>query len=320
MKTTNLRMLVLIPLLLAGLGLACTNQRSNDASYKDAVQNALKQSELTDVTVSEDRDRNTITLGGTVHSEDAKRNADDVAKAAAGTRVVANEVSVQPVGTESQAKDVASNLDDAIEKDYKAALISKGLTSNTFASTPKRHSCTERQRQVHRRTSAGSVVGASCAERATGTQPDRRKTIAVVPSRGPLRLPGELNETRNTIANRVIFIALYCAYGSFAGRRAPALSRRHAGSFGLRVNRVVSLAGASSVARARCEPGDLRINGASHTGFSGATGDVHTKHCRHHRKARREVRAQGRGQYGYHSTTRTGPSSIRISKPKWLAD
>jgi hyperosmotically inducible protein len=127
-KTTNLRMLVLIPLLLAGLGLACTNQRSaNDASYKDAVQNALKQSELTDVTVSEDRDRNTITLGGTVHSEDAKRNADDVAKAAAGTRVVANEVSVQPVGAESQAKDVASNLDDAIEKDYKAALISKGL-------------------------------------------------------------------------------------------------------------------------------------------------------------------------------------------------
>jgi osmotically-inducible protein OsmY len=31
------------------------------------------------------------------------------------------------VGTESQAKDMASNLDDAIDKDYKAALISKGL-------------------------------------------------------------------------------------------------------------------------------------------------------------------------------------------------
>ncbi len=126
MKTTNLRMLVLIPLFLAGL--ACTKQRStNDASYKDDVQNALKQADLTDVTVSEDRDRNTITLGGTVHSDDAKRNAGDVAKAAAGTRVVANEISVQPVGTESQAKDMASNLDDAIDKDYKAALISKGL-------------------------------------------------------------------------------------------------------------------------------------------------------------------------------------------------
>jgi len=34
---------------------------------------------------------------------------------------------VQPVGEESQAKSVASNQDSAIEKNYKAALISKGL-------------------------------------------------------------------------------------------------------------------------------------------------------------------------------------------------
>ena len=128
MKLTNLRMAVLIPLLLAGLGLGCTSQRNtNDASYKDAVQNALKQADLTDVTVSEDRDKNTITLGGTVHSDDARSNAGNVAKAAAATRVVANEISVQPVGAESQAKDINSNLDGAIEKDYKAALISKGL-------------------------------------------------------------------------------------------------------------------------------------------------------------------------------------------------
>jgi osmotically-inducible protein OsmY len=123
-------MLIMIPVLLAGLGLACTNQRStaaNDNSYKDSVQKALEQADLKDVTVSEDRDRNTITLGGTVHSEQAKNNAADVAKAAAGDRIIANEVSVQPVGAESEAKDIASNVDDAIEKNYKAALISKGL-------------------------------------------------------------------------------------------------------------------------------------------------------------------------------------------------
>ena len=34
---------------------------------------------------------------------------------------------MQPVGSESEAKDVASNLDDAIEKNYKAVLISSGL-------------------------------------------------------------------------------------------------------------------------------------------------------------------------------------------------
>lgn len=124
----NLKLLVAIPLLLAGLGLACSSRRgTDDVSYKDNVQKALEQADLKDVTVSEDRDKNTITLGGTVHSNDAKRNAGDVAKAAAGDRVIANEVSVQPVGAESEAKDIASNTDSAIEKNYKAILIEKGL-------------------------------------------------------------------------------------------------------------------------------------------------------------------------------------------------
>ena len=37
------------------------------------------------------------------------------------------QISVQPVGSESQAKAVASNLDEGIEKNYRAALISNGL-------------------------------------------------------------------------------------------------------------------------------------------------------------------------------------------------
>jgi len=105
--------------------LACSNQ--NNVSYKDGVQKALERADLKDVTVAEDRDKNTITLGGTLHSKEAKAKAADVAKAAANTRIIANEISVQPVGSESEAKDVASNLDDAIEKNYKAALISSGL-------------------------------------------------------------------------------------------------------------------------------------------------------------------------------------------------
>jgi osmotically-inducible protein OsmY len=126
MRLKNLKMLVAAPLLLASLGLACSKS-ANDISYKDGVQKALEQADLKDVTVSEDRDKNTITLAGSVHSDDAKQRAGDVAKTAAGDRVVANEVSVQPVGAESEAKDMASNLDDAIEKNYKAALIGKGL-------------------------------------------------------------------------------------------------------------------------------------------------------------------------------------------------
>ena len=107
------------------LMMACSHR--DNVSYKDDVKKALEQAELKDVTVSEDQDKNTITLRGTVHSDEAKAKAADVAKAAANTRIIADEISVQPVGSESEAKDVASNLDDAIEKNYKAALISNGL-------------------------------------------------------------------------------------------------------------------------------------------------------------------------------------------------
>jgi hypothetical protein len=114
-------------LLLASVLLMVACSHRDNVSYKEDVKKALEQAELKDVTVSEDQDKNTITLGGTVHSDDAKAKAADVAKGAANPRIIANEISVQPVGSESEAKDVASDLDDAIEKNYKAVLISSGL-------------------------------------------------------------------------------------------------------------------------------------------------------------------------------------------------
>lgn len=109
------------------LGLGCSSKSTGSVSHSDGVKKSLEQAELTDVIVKEDRDKNAVTLGGTVHSEEAKVQAAEVAKAAAGTRMVVNEVSVQPVGEESAAKSVASNEDSAIEKNYQAALISNGL-------------------------------------------------------------------------------------------------------------------------------------------------------------------------------------------------
>jgi osmotically-inducible protein OsmY len=132
MKSAFLGLFAVVTLL---LGVACS--KNDNAAYKDNVKQALKQADLTDVSVSEDLERNTITLGGTVHSDEAKAKAADVAKQAAPNRVVANEVSVQPVGEESDAKSIASNLDSAIEKDYKAALISKGLNKQDINYTAK---------------------------------------------------------------------------------------------------------------------------------------------------------------------------------------
>ena len=105
---------------------ACSN-RTNPASYKDSVEKALEQADLKGVSVSEDGDKNTITLSGKLHSADAKTQAAQVAQSAAGPRIIANEIGVEPVGSESQAKNIESNVDDGIESNYKAALISRGL-------------------------------------------------------------------------------------------------------------------------------------------------------------------------------------------------
>jgi osmotically-inducible protein OsmY len=124
-KFGNIRM-ILIAVGLLAVGVACTSKASAP-QFKDAVKSALEQADLRDVNVSEDVSKNTITLSGTLHSDDAKTRAGEIAQTSAGNRVVANEISVEPVGNEGQAKKVESNLDDGIESNYKASLISKGL-------------------------------------------------------------------------------------------------------------------------------------------------------------------------------------------------
>ena len=124
MRTKMVGMLAIFSIVIC---MACAKQRSSSVSYEDGVKNALNQAEFTDVSVSEDRDKNTITLAGKVHSEDSRLDAARVAQAAAGDRLIINEISVQPVGVESEAKNIAKNTDDAIEKNYKAALFAQGL-------------------------------------------------------------------------------------------------------------------------------------------------------------------------------------------------
>jgi hyperosmotically inducible periplasmic protein len=120
---TSFAVLALVSAVMLGVG---CNKTAN-ANYKDSVKASLEQADLKDVTVSEDANKNTITLGGTLHSEDAKARAGNVAQSSAGPRIIANEISVEPVGNESQARKIESNLDDGIESNYKAVLISKGL-------------------------------------------------------------------------------------------------------------------------------------------------------------------------------------------------
>lgn len=129
MKSSVLAIIAGLALL---LGVACSQHTANNASYKDNVSKALEQADLKDVDVSEDKDKNTITLSGNLHTEDAKQQAATVAKGAAPDRVIVNEISVRPVGAESEAKKIDSNLDDGIENNFKAALISKGLDKESI--------------------------------------------------------------------------------------------------------------------------------------------------------------------------------------------
>src|SRR5207302_11377997 len=122
MRSISPSLVAVLALLLGVAG----SSRTNTVGYKDNMKKALEQVVLKDVTVDEDRDKNTITLGGKVHSENANQAA-ELAQAAAGNRILANEISVEPVGAESQSRSIASNQDAAIEKDSIAALAATGL-------------------------------------------------------------------------------------------------------------------------------------------------------------------------------------------------
>ena len=105
---------------------ACTSH-SAARTLEANAKTALAQADLKDVTVNVDDAKGVVVLGGKVGSEDSKQRAEQAVKAVAGTWIVANEISVEPPGGEDRARAVASDLDQAIEKNYKAALLAGHL-------------------------------------------------------------------------------------------------------------------------------------------------------------------------------------------------
>ena len=114
-----------------------TSAPANNADVKDAVSKALQQADLKDIHVNDDAEKNVTTLTGAVHSQESKDKATQVAKTAAPNRIIANEISVQPVGAESQARNIAGNVDDGIQKNFKAAMIANGLDKQHIRASVK---------------------------------------------------------------------------------------------------------------------------------------------------------------------------------------
>lgn len=104
------------------LAAGCGQQQAKAPDVKDNVKQGLEQAGLRDVSVSQDRDKGVVTLGGTVASDADKSQAESIARAAAAGQVVSNEIAVRPPGEEKTAKDVQSDTDKAIEKNVDATL------------------------------------------------------------------------------------------------------------------------------------------------------------------------------------------------------
>lgn len=94
----------------------------------DAVEKSLDQAGFGhDVKVHVDHDKNLVTLNGKVRSQDLKDKAAQVAQQSASGSVISNQLSVEPVDNEASARKIESNVDDAIDHNYKAALAANHL-------------------------------------------------------------------------------------------------------------------------------------------------------------------------------------------------
>ena len=119
--------LAILSLLAAGTLASCSGTPSKSPDVSDSVRKSLDEAGLKDISVSDDRDKGVVTLGGQVKNDSDKMQAESLAKFQAGRQVVADQIAVLPPGQEKEAKAVNSDMDEGIEKNLDAALIKSNL-------------------------------------------------------------------------------------------------------------------------------------------------------------------------------------------------
>jgi hyperosmotically inducible periplasmic protein len=129
MKTTKL-LIAVLALLSVGTISGCWGNSSKSPDVSGTIRKSLDQAGLKDVSVSQDRDKGIVTLGGNVPSQDDKTQAETLAKSLAGAQVVADQIAVVPPGQGSEVRAVNSDLDGGIEKNLDAALIQNKMHDN----------------------------------------------------------------------------------------------------------------------------------------------------------------------------------------------
>ena len=126
----KLRLSVAILTLAAAGTLAGCSGTAASPDVSESIRKSLDRAGFKDVSVSQDREKGVVTLGGQVGSENDKSEAESLAKSLAGAQVVADQIAVIPKGVEKEAKAVNSDLDEGIEKNLDAALIQNRMHGN----------------------------------------------------------------------------------------------------------------------------------------------------------------------------------------------
>jgi hyperosmotically inducible periplasmic protein len=126
MKTT-VAWATALTLLACGAFVGCSNTRNKYPDVSAQIRNALDQAGLKDVGVHQDRDKGVVTLSGSAKSDTDRNQAESIAKSIASSEVVSDQIAVQPVGEESTAKQVNSDVDKGIEKNFDAVLVKHKL-------------------------------------------------------------------------------------------------------------------------------------------------------------------------------------------------
>ena len=92
-----------------------------------SIRTSLDQAGFKDVSVIQDREKGVVTLNGHVAADGDKAQAESIATSMAGGQVVSDQIAVVPLGAESDARAMNSDLDRGIEQNLDAALIQSKL-------------------------------------------------------------------------------------------------------------------------------------------------------------------------------------------------
>ena len=124
--TTVIHWPVLFTMAAIGLLAGCS-QTMKSPDVADNIRRGLDQAGLKKVSINQDRDKGVVTLGGHVASDGDKAQAESIARSFAGGQVVSDQIAVVPLGNESDARAMNSDLDKGIEQNLDAALIQSNL-------------------------------------------------------------------------------------------------------------------------------------------------------------------------------------------------